>query len=136
VYNTNLARSEGNKTDKIDCKKLAYFVLMGGTKDDLPTVYVPEEKVRQLRGLISTYQLYKKIKTQLKNRIHSILKQNGICVNRKELDKKGFEERMEQFDVSECWKVQLRSVFRELRYTDKRQGGIKEMIYLHGSSRK
>jgi hypothetical protein len=44
VFNTNEARNEGNKSDKIDARKLAkklgYYLMMGERREDLPTVYV------------------------------------------------------------------------------------------------
>jgi transposase len=83
VYDTNELRTDGNKTDKIDAEKLAkklgYYITMGCEEKDFPTVYVPEEAVRELRGLLTTYRFYSKMKTQIKNRIYSILIQNGIC---------------------------------------------------------
>lgn len=137
VYDVNKGRAEGNKTDKIDARKLAkkltYYVLMGGTKDDLPTVYVPAPKVRELRGLFSIYGLYKKIKTQLKNRMHSVLKQNGICVGRKELDRLDFPLRVEGFAIAEIWKVQLRSLLKEKENTEEEQEKIKGRIYALGN---
>lgn len=89
VLDVNKFKQNINKTDKIDgkklVKKLAFFVLAHGDQDDLPTVYIPQVEVRELRGLFSTYQLNKKTTTQFKNRVHSILKQNGIVVSRKEI---------------------------------------------------
>ena len=76
VYDTNDIRSSGNKNDKIDARhlvrKLSFYLVMGERKKDLPTVYVPDAEIRELRGLFTTYRLYNKTKVQLKNRIHSL----------------------------------------------------------------
>jgi transposase len=137
VYDVNKGRTEGNKTDKIDARKLAkklmYHVVMGEAKKELPTVYVPAPAVRELRGLFCTYGLYKKIKIQLKNRMHSVLKQNGICIGRKELDRLDFPERVEGFAIAEIWKAQLRSLMREKEKTEEEQEKIKGRLYALGN---
>lgn len=139
VYNTNVARAEGNKTDKIDSrhlvKKLAYYLMWGRREEDLPTVYVPDAEIRELRGLFTTYQLHKKTKVQMTNRIHSILKQNGICVERKAIDKKDFDARIRGFKIAEIWKLQIRSALRALKKAEEEQQEIKDMIYLWGYKR-
>lgn len=61
-------------------KKLTYYLMRGRREEDLPTVYIPDAEIWELRGLFTTYQLHKKRKVQMTNRIHSILKQNRICV--------------------------------------------------------
>jgi transposase len=136
VYNTNVARAEGNKTDKIDArhlvKKLTYYLMWGRREEDLPTVYVPSPEIRELRGLFTTYRLHKKTKVQMTNRIHSILKQNGICVERKAMDKKDFEARIGGFEIAEIWKFQIRSALRALKKAEKEQQEIKDMIYMWG----
>ncbi|GHV92177.1 hypothetical protein AGMMS50268_26800 [Spirochaetia bacterium] len=38
-------------------------------------ITLPPPEIQELRGLFSTYRLYQKQKTQLKNRIHSLLKE-------------------------------------------------------------
>ena len=139
VYDTNDIRSSGNKTDKIDAKhlvrKLAYYVAMGEKKEDLPVVYVPDAEIRELRGLFTTYRLYNKMKVQVKNRIHSILKQNGICIDRGRIDRKAFQSQIEEFAVEEVWKLQMRSAYRELQSLTKEQEGIKKLIYSRGDAR-
>jgi len=139
VYDTNDIRSSGNKNDKIDARhlarKLSYYLLMGAKKEDLPTVHIPDAEIRELRGLFTTYRLYNKMKVQTKNRIHSILKQNGICIDRGDIDLKGFEARIEDFQISEVWKFQIRSAYCEFQHIQKRQKEITQMIYLQGNKR-
>jgi transposase len=113
-------------------KKLTYYLMWGRRDEDLPTVYVPDVEIRELRGLFTTYQLHKKTKVQMTNRIHSILKQNGICVERKAIDKKAFEARIDGFEIDEVWKFQIRSALRALKKAEEEQQQIKDMIYLWG----
>jgi transposase len=84
VLNVNKYKQNRNKTDKIDCIRLVQelwaFIMFGNKTVDLPLVYVPEVKVRELRSYFSSYKLKNKIKTQLKNRVHSLLKENGYAL--------------------------------------------------------
>lgn len=78
----------GNKTDKLDARKLLEVlstVVVTDTLDRMPTVFVPPENVTKLRSLFSSYRLLKKSETQLRNRIHAIYRQNGVFIDRKAL---------------------------------------------------
>lgn len=88
VLNMNKVEFSGNKTDKIDARRLldllSYYVHVKGVSE-LPSVYVPRPAVRRLRSFLSTYRLNKRITTQLKNRIHGLFKQCGIVTTRQKL---------------------------------------------------
>jgi hypothetical protein len=64
-------------TDKIDvdkrCRMLKMHILSG--EQTICPVTVPPGEIHDLRGLFTTYRLYKKQETQLKNRIHSLVKE-------------------------------------------------------------
>ena len=64
-------------TDKIDADKLCRIIkvqVLSGEQLVSPVVLPPVE-IQELRGLFATYRLFKKQNTQLKNRIHSLLKE-------------------------------------------------------------
>ena len=64
-------------TDKIDADKLCRILkaqVLSGEQLVSPVV-IPPVKIQDLRSLFTTYRLYKKQNTQLKNRIHSLLKE-------------------------------------------------------------
>jgi len=64
-------------TDKIDADKLCRILkaqVLSGEQLVSP-VTTPPVEIQELRGLFSTYRLFKKQNTQLKNRIHSLLKE-------------------------------------------------------------
>ena len=66
-----------NNTDKIDADKLCQAVkaqILSGVQQIAP-VTLPPEEIQELRSLFSTYRLYQKQNVQLKNRIHSLLKE-------------------------------------------------------------
>jgi transposase len=64
-------------TDKIDADKLCRILkaqVLSGERLVSP-VTLPPEKIQVLRGLFTTYRLFQKQNVQLKNRIHSLLKE-------------------------------------------------------------
>jgi transposase len=63
-----------NKTDKLDAKGLATLLLNGS----LPEVWVPNGKVRDLRGLLRSRLALRRMGTALKNRISSALARYGL----------------------------------------------------------
>ena len=100
ILNTHQLDSYGNKTDKIDAKRLvrilAYNEQMEPEPQRRPYIYVPAKEVRDLRALFTTYSLTKKIITQIANRIHSLYKQNGKPLERKKLYSRSFREHLAQ----------------------------------------
>lgn len=136
VYDTNELRTDGNKTDKIDAEKLAkkvgYYVTMGCDENEFPTVYVPEESVRELRGLITTYRFYNKLKVQMQNRIYSILKQNGIRSRKGKVTAGVFVTWLEEIELHEIWKAQIYTLLESLKTNEVQKQETKDMILLRG----
>ncbi len=71
---TRLIAEAKNKTDKIDAKILARLL----RADMLFTCYVPGEEIRNRREFLRARVDFVKNKTQVKNRIHSILDKHGL----------------------------------------------------------
>ncbi len=94
ILNTHQLDRYGNKTDKIDAKRLVriltYNEQMEPELQKRPYIYVPAKEVRDLRALFTTYSLTKKMITQIANRIHSLYKQNGEPLERKKLYSRSF----------------------------------------------
>jgi transposase len=135
IYNVNKGNNQGNKTDKIDgrslAKKLAFYVLLG-EEFDLPLVYVPCKEARELRSLVTTYRLLLKMITQSKNRIHALLKQNGICIKKSAIESKHFEIFIDKMNISNIYKSQIKCLMRQLENTKEEQKNIKDIIYILG----
>jgi len=75
------------KTDKLDADKLCRILkaqIMSGEQLVSP-VDLPPKELQDLRSLFSTYRLYKKQNTQLKNRIHSLLKEQLLGFTQEEI---------------------------------------------------
>lgn len=136
VLDVNKFKAGINKTDKIDVKKLvkrlAYYVTANGDNEDLPLVYVPPKAVRELRALFSTYQLNKKTITQFKNRIHSLLKQNGYALPRKKIFGLEFRAKLLELPLGNTWKFQLQTLIKQLEALEAETDEIRLEIYKLG----
>jgi transposase len=66
-----------NKTDKLDARGLATLLHLGS----LPTVWIPPKDVRDERELHRTRIALSKIRTALKNRVHSTLAKYALSLN-------------------------------------------------------
>ena len=130
ILDLNAVKYSGNKTDKIDARRLldilSYHVYIKGI-DELPTVYVPRPEVRELRSLLTTYKLSKKIETQLKNRIHSLLKQKGVVITKKKLfSKSGWKATIEEIPTE--LSVHISVLYLQLTEAKKMTQKVRDMI--------
>lgn len=126
-----------NKTDKIDATRLVmllvYYELMPISPEKKPYIYVPIPEVRELRGLFTSFNLQKKMITQAKNRIHSIYKQNGIKLDRKNLENiKRRNELLKEVKLPELWMFQVITMNKNLTMLEKEKKGIEELIIYKG----
>jgi transposase len=71
---TRLIAEAKVKTDKVDARTLAGLL----RADMLPTCYVPDEELRNRRELLRHRLNLVKIRTGVKNRIHSLLDKHGL----------------------------------------------------------
>jgi transposase len=135
VLNTHKIKLDGNKTDKIDSSKildyLCYYLLIVGL-EEMPNVFVPSREVQELRGMFSTYRLSKKINTQLRNRIHSILKQNGIVVKRGIMESKIGRRKILEIELPGCWDKQVTVLMNQLEAVITECDTLKDMIIING----
>ena len=90
------------KTDKIDAEKLAIYLKMQiVSKEELiKPVYVHDKTIQDLRSLFTTYKLIRKQIGQIKNRIHSLLKQNLFPFTKISIFGKGHREKIKNLDIS------------------------------------
>jgi transposase len=130
IYKTN------KKTDKIDAKKIAkklrYRILSDGDEDDLPTVYVPTHEVRELRSLFSTYKILIKQKTMLKNRIHSLLIQQGYYLKDMDIFHKDVREAAFNLELPETTVFQLEVLYKQVDFLEGQVNEVKEKILEKG----
>jgi transposase len=90
------------KTDKIDADKLCRIIKMQvlSGESTISEVTVPPKDIQILRAFFYTYRLYKKQTTQLKNRIHSLVKENLHGFTQEEIF--GSKNRQMIRQISDC----------------------------------
>jgi transposase len=123
--------------DRIDSLKLAkhlkYDVLFGNKKDKLPEVYVPKNEVRDLRSLFTTYMMNNKKKTMAKNRVHSLLKQQGLCLNmnKEDIFGNGYDI-LSKVQLRDVIKFQIQQLLNEIAFFENSLNEIKKKILEQG----
>ena len=139
IVNPNKMRiisETSKKTDKIDAEKLRKLLKYHVENDNefLPTVYVPTEEIRELRGLFTTYKLYKKQIAQMKNRIHSLIKQslNGHRYKGKEIGEKLIEKVLKDEKIKEIYREQIKVIYDTMKIMKEHVKEIKEKILWKG----
>jgi transposase len=80
----SLARRNTDKTDADKLCRILEAQVLSGEQLAVP-VTLPPVEIQELRGLFSTYRLFKKQNTRLKNRIHSLLKEQLYGFTREEI---------------------------------------------------
>ena len=122
------------KTDKVDSKKLAKMLKYHVKFDDtfLPLVYVPCQDIRKLRSLFTTYKLYKKQITSIRNRVHSILKQSLNPYNNKDITSKKEKKKILDLELEEEYKIQINLLYETLNHLEEKAEQIKDEILYAG----
>jgi len=107
-------------TDKNAAINIARFL----SKGLIPEVRLRSEEESQIGSLISTRDKLVKLRSTLKNKIHSILNANGV-VTRREMfgSKKGLDEIL-KVDIAEGYLFELRVIIEQIRSLNK---SIKEI---------
>ena len=123
-------------TDKIDADKLSRILkaqVLSGEQLVSPVV-IPPEKIQDLRGLFTTYRLYKKQSTQLKNRIHSLLKERLFGFTQEEIFDKKNRERIRNISTDTALHFQLNQLIDRLERDELDVDKLKEQIQLQAES--
>ena len=137
VFNPHVLDHKRNKTDKIDANmlldRITYNELMIDDPAKLPYVHIPDPQVRELRGMLSTYMLLRKMVTQSINRIHSIYKQQGIRLERSHLTfKANREQLLVQAELPAMWMVQICTLVNCLETLQAGKKQVKDLICFYG----
>ena len=120
------------KTDRIDSEKLALYLKMQVTSGEslVKPVYVPEQTIRDLRSLFSTYKLLRKNIGSLKNRIHSLLKQNLFPFTKQFIFGKGMREAIFNLPMDDILKYQLTLLYDQLDHFEEAVEELKKKVLL------
>lgn len=104
------------KTDKIDAEKLAIVLKMQlkSNQKMFEPVHMPNGLIRKLRSLFTTYRLYRKQITSIKNRIHSIYKQELMPFTKEYIFGKKTKAILRQVNINPQADFQIDILFNEL----------------------
>ena len=123
----SLARKNTDKVDAdILCRILKMQVLSG--EQTISPVVVPSVKIQELRGLFTTYRLYKKQTTQIKNRIHSLLKEKLYGFTQEEIFGKKDREKIRGLERKTAMSFQINELLDHLEDTEVRIQRLEDEI--------
>ncbi|QEN03417.1 IS110 family transposase [Thiospirochaeta perfilievii] len=135
TYAMKLISFTNKKTDKVDAEKLARVLKMQilSGEEQIKRVELPPPIIQDLRALFSTYKLLGKQRTQLKNRIHSLLKQNLYPFNKVMIFNNKMRDKILNISDSRELKFQLMILFKELDNLDETIILLKKEIEIVGA---
>ena len=117
-------------TDKIDadilCRVIKMQVLSG--EQTISPVTVPPEEIQDLRSLFTTYRLWKKQTTQIKNRIHSLIKEKLYGFTQEEIFTRKNREKICSLERNTAMSFQTAELFAQLEYIEERLGALEDKI--------
>jgi len=124
------------KTDRVDAYKLARILksqIMSGEEQIQPVV-VPPEDIQLLRSLFTTYRLMRKQIGAVKNRIHSLLKQNLLPFTKEYIfGKKRRKEIRGLCEGKAALDFQVNFLFDQLEHLEQKTEEVKGKILEQGS---
>jgi len=120
TYAMKLISFTNKKTDKVDAEKLARVLKMQilSGEEQIKRVELPPPIIQELRALFSTYKFLGKQRTQIKNRIHSLLKQNLFPFNKVMIFNNKMREKILNISEERGLKFQLKILFDELDHLE------------------
>jgi transposase len=126
----SLARKNTDKVDAdILCRILKMQVLSG--EQTISPVAVPPIEIQELRGLFTTYRFYKKQTTQIKNRIHSLLKERLYGFTQEEIFTQKQRKAIRALEKGSVMSFQINELFDELEFIDARVESLQGKIMEH-----
>jgi transposase len=128
----SLARTN---TDKIDADKLCRIIKMQvlSGEQTISPVTIPPEEIQGLRSLFATYRLLKKQNTQLKNRIHSLLKEQLYGFTQEEIFGKKDRAAIRKISADPVLTYQVNMLLDMLERLEGDVEGLKEQVLLEAA---
>lgn len=139
VVNTHKFSGKKRKSKKTDyqdaCKiaeRLRYFITFNRSEELFPIVYVPEKEVQELRSMFSTYTLLLKQKTMNKNRIRSLLVQQGIYLKGVNIWTDVMKEKIVNMEMAVSAKYQITLLQNQIDDLENQLEKLKAAILVNG----
>ncbi|GHV57776.1 IS110 family transposase [Spirochaetia bacterium] len=122
-------------TDKIDADKLCRIIKMQilSGEQTISPVTLPPPEIQELRSLFSTYRLYQKQNTQLKNRIHSLLKEQLYGFTQEEIFDRKSRQKIREISDNAALRFQLNQLMDRLERDEADVESLKEQVLLHAA---
>jgi transposase len=121
-----------NNTDKIDADKLCQALkaqILSGVQQVVP-VTLPPVEIQELRSLFTTCRLYQKQNTQLKNRIHSLVKEQLYGFTQEEIFDKKSRERIREISDNPVFSFQINQLMDRLERDEGDVEALKSRVLL------
>jgi transposase len=119
-----------NNTDKIDADKLCQALkaqVLSGVQQIVP-VTLPPVGIQELRSLFSTFRLYQKQNVQLKNRIHSLLKEQLYGFTQEEIFDKKSRQKIRGISENPLLNFQINQLMDRLERDEVDVEALKEQV--------
>jgi len=100
----NSIATSDKKTDRVDAKELARLLRL----DAIPESYVPSEEIRKYRALVRGRSSLVEDRTEMANKVHSLLTEQGVSRTVKPLSTEG-REFLRELSLPTPWDVLLDS---------------------------
>jgi transposase len=135
TYKLKLISMVNKKTDKVDAEKLAIYLKMQITSGEelMKPVYIPGHTIQDLRSLFTSYRMIRRHIGSLKNRIHSLLKQNLHPFTKEYIFGKKNREIIKKLEMGGVAKFQLLFFFQQLEHLESSISTIEDKIYIVGA---
>lgn len=123
------------KTDKVDAEKLARIlkVQVISGEEQVNKVVIPPKDIQDLRSLFATYRLLRKQVVCIKNRIHSLLKQNLYPYTKEYIFGKKSRKLIRNISKDDVLSFQINILFDELDQLEETIEKLKLKIKIEGS---
>lgn len=120
------------KTDKNDAETIALFL----SKGMLPEVRMKKEEIAKIESLANTRDKLVKLRSALKNKVHNILRMNGIETKREFLSSEIGLKRAMEYEVSDTEKIEIKVCIDEIRNLTKNIEEIEKTLIDKGKNLK
>jgi len=118
------------KTDRIDARILADLL----RADLIPETYVPDRGIRQLRDLLTHRQGLVKMRTEAKNRIHSVLTKRGIRCELSDIFGRAGRAWLGSLELDPSGKLEIRQSLETIRLLDEQVADVEGGIFAYDRS--
>lgn len=135
TYKLKLISMVKKKTDKVDAEKLAIYLKMQVSSHEtlMEPVYIPNQMIQDLRSLFTSYRMIRRQIGAIKNRIHSLLKQNLLPFTKKYIFGKKNRVIIKNLKMGQIAKFQLLFFFEEMEHLEESIAKLEDEIYIIGS---